>query len=82
MEIVRHAALLMLLVSTPASANPNCKTMADDVGGKASLGRFSHVTGEAGFRSPSERGLGLNDGTWIPHGKALRGGPLIRCGMS
>jgi hypothetical protein len=32
MEIVKHTALpLLLLVSTPASANPNCKTMADDV---------------------------------------------------
>ena len=32
MEIVKHGALpLLLLVSTPASANPNCKTMADDV---------------------------------------------------
>jgi len=32
MEIVKHTALpLLLLVSTPASANPNCKTVADDV---------------------------------------------------
>jgi hypothetical protein len=32
MEIMKHAALpLMLLVSTPAFANPSCKTMADDV---------------------------------------------------
>jgi hypothetical protein len=32
MKIVKHTALaLLLLVSTPASANPNCKTIADDV---------------------------------------------------
>ena len=32
MEIMKHTALpLLLLVSTPASANPNCKTVADDV---------------------------------------------------
>ena len=32
MEIMKHTALpLLLLVSTPASANSSCKTIADDV---------------------------------------------------
>lgn len=32
MDIVKHTALpLMLLVSAPVLANPDCKTMADDV---------------------------------------------------
>jgi hypothetical protein len=32
MEIMKHTALsVALLVSTPVFANPNCKTMADDV---------------------------------------------------
>ena len=32
MAMMKHAALpLLLLASTPVSANPNCKTIADDV---------------------------------------------------
>jgi hypothetical protein len=57
MEIMKHTALpLLLLVSTPASANSNCKTIADDVVHQDQLLKkqaqeFSDRYGEANDRS-------------------------------